>query len=42
VLGVGAFGHGVDDVLTVFVTVEIVRVRFKEGHVATIHRLGAQ
>jgi hypothetical protein len=29
-------------VLTVFVTIEIVRVRFKEGHVAAIHGLGAQ
>jgi hypothetical protein len=29
-------------VLTIFMTVEIVRVRFKEGHVAAIHGLGAQ
>jgi hypothetical protein len=29
VLGVSASGHGVDDELTIFVTVEIERARFK-------------
>jgi cytidine deaminase len=29
VLGVGASGHGDDDVLTIFVTVEIEHARFK-------------
>jgi hypothetical protein len=28
--------------LTIFMTVEIVRIRFKEGHVAAIRGLGAQ
>jgi hypothetical protein len=41
VLGIGTSGHGVDDALTIFVTIEIVHTRFKEGHMAAIHGLGA-
>jgi hypothetical protein len=36
VLGIGASGHGLDDTLTIFVIVEIVHARFKEGHMAAI------
>jgi hypothetical protein len=41
VLGVGASSHNVDDTPTIFVTIEIERARFKEGHMAAIRGLRA-